>query len=75
MFWAFGWLGCGIIAALIASKKGEGCLGLIVGMLFGPLGIIIAIFSKGDRIPCPFCAELIRNVAKVCPHCQRIVKQ
>ena len=46
--------------------------------------ILLAMFMKpsqarldertletGDRIKCPFCAELIRRVAKVRPHCQR----
>ena len=70
MIYVFIWLMCGIVAAMIGSKKGEGCLSFIVGVFLGPFGILIAIFSKGDRMSCPFCKELINKNAIVCPHCQ-----
>ena len=41
------WLLCGFIAGIIGSKKGEGCVGFIVGVLLGPFGILAAIASKG----------------------------
>lgn len=75
MEWFGIWLICGIIAAAIASNKGEGCLGAIAGLIFGPLGILFAVLSSGDRRPCPHCAEKIRKQAKICPHCQREVPE
>lgn len=53
------------------SKKGEGCGGFIIGLLLGPFGILIALFSKGNRKQCPYCKELMHKEAKVCPHCQK----
>ena len=60
---------CGIICSLIGSKKGEGVSGFIVGCLLGPLGIIIALFTKGNRIKCSSCKELINQDVTKCPKC------
>jgi len=30
------WILCGVIAAIIGAKKGEGCLAFIAGILLGP---------------------------------------
>ena len=67
----FFWLLCGIIAAMIGSQKGEGCFAFIMGVLFGPFGILFALVSNGNRKVCPSCKELIHKDAMVCPHCQR----
>lgn len=71
---AVGWLVWGIVAALIGSGKGEPGWGLFVGLLLGPIGVLLVIFSKGYRKPCSFCRELIYEEAIVCPYCQRDLK-
>jgi len=76
------WIICGAVAATIASSKGGSALiGFIVGVLLGPLGIIIAFFlgnekaaaqsqiQSGERKKCPRCAELVQPDALVCKHC------
>lgn len=73
MDWVVIWFICGIISAMIGSRKGEGCGAFIIGVLLGPFGILITIFSKGNRKECPFCKELIHREATVCPNCQREV--
>jgi hypothetical protein len=65
------WLLCGFIAAIIGGRKGEGCLGFVLGVLLGPFGILIAIASKGNRKQCTFCKEWIHKDAIICPHCQK----
>ena len=65
------WLICGIIAAIIGQKKGEGCAAFILGVLLGPIGILATVASKGNRKECPNCKEMINKKATVCPHCQR----
>lgn len=64
------WMICAIVATYIGSRKGEGCIGFIIGLLFGPLGIVFALLSKGERRTCPSCKELIHKDANVCPQCR-----
>lgn len=68
------WLICGVIAAAIGSNKGEGCLAFIVGLLLGPLGILVAVISKGNRWVCPYCKETIAKGATICKHCKKEIK-
>jgi hypothetical protein len=65
------WILCGIIGGMIGANKGAGCTGAILGLLFGPLGIIIVIIMKGNRVKCRYCQSYIDPKAIVCPHCQK----
>jgi RNA polymerase subunit RPABC4/transcription elongation factor Spt4 len=73
------WLLFGIIGGLIGSKKDAGCLGFTVGILLGPIGIIIALVMKGNQRKCPACKKLIDPKATICPYChsdvQKLFKQ
>lgn len=64
------WLICGFIAAAIGGRKGESGVAFIYGLLLGPLGIVLAICSSGNRRPCPFCKEPMQQGAALCPHCR-----
>lgn len=49
----FFWIACGIVgAALLDSRKraGTGCL---LGLLFGPIGVILAAIMRADRPAAP----------------------
>lgn len=65
-----GWILCAILAAAIGNSKGEALTGFIVGALFGPFGVLFALFSSGNRRPCPQCREKIDRKATICPHCR-----
>jgi DNA-directed RNA polymerase subunit RPC12/RpoP len=67
------WLACGLVAAAIGSRKGEGCLGFVCGLLLGPLGVVVAVLSKGNRVECPYCYEQINRKARICPFCRSAV--
>lgn len=76
---------CGLITGIIGSNKGRsGFLWFVIGFLLAPLGIVLALVIKkdnqtleskaialGTQKKCPFCAELIKNEAIICKHCNR----
>ena len=64
------WSGFAVVAWAIGASKGEGIKSLFAGLLLGPIGVLLALVSGGDRKPCPHCAEPVRPAAKVCPHCR-----
>ena len=62
----------GLIPATIAQKKGRS---FILWWIYGAAIWIVAfphsLIMSDNRRKCPFCAESIKNEARVCPHCQR----
>ncbi len=67
------WSVLGIIAAFIAQSKGKSFAAwFVLGVLFGPLAIIIVALSSGTQ--CPYCKKGIDAKAIVCPYCQRDLK-
>ena len=73
-----------VLGWMIGSSKGKAGAGLALGLLLGPLGVVIALFLKadahkvesnaiksGESKKCPFCSELIKVDAVVCRHCGR----
>ncbi len=76
------WIVCGIVGAMIASSRGgSGPGGFFLGLLLGPLGVIITLFmggekemaakqlAAGEKKKCPRCAELVQPDALICKHC------
>jgi hypothetical protein len=79
------WFVCALIAAAICEGKGlSAAAGFFLGLLLGPIGVIIAALLSGDETvleqralnsgqmrKCPHCAELVKWDAKVCRYCGR----
>lgn len=77
------WILLGVATAIVASNKGRsGCAWFAVGVLTGPIGLLIALvvaedrarlekasLAQGDMRKCPYCAELIRSAAVKCRYC------
>lgn len=75
------WVLCGFASAMVASSKGRSASGwFFMGLIFGPFGILFALFS-GKEGPdenekkCPFCAEFVKREAVVCKHCGKELPQ
>lgn len=50
----FGWIASGsllfgILGYFLAGTKGNGCWGCLLGLLLGPLGLLIAMLIPGRR--------------------------
>lgn len=68
VFWCLIWA---IICALIGARKGAAFFYFFLGLILGPIGVIIALVGKGNRVKCPFCRKLIDPKATVCAYCQK----
>ena len=64
------WLLFVIAAGMVGAQKGQTFGGIMLGIFFGPLGLMLALLSTGDRLGCPMCMELFAPGARICPHCQ-----
>ena len=77
------WVLCGVVAAVVASNKGNsGVSWFFMGVLLGPIGLILSLVVSGDPAVverkkiegggyrrCEKCAELIRSEARKCRFC------
>lgn len=64
------WILFGVGAALVARNKGaSGCLWFLLGVLFGPFGLLFAFLISGKL--CPHCKSRIHKEATKCPKCQQ----
>lgn len=66
------WVIMGIAVSLVANSKGrDPAIWFIYGALIWPIALVhILVSVPGDRKQCPYCAELVKIQAKVCPHCR-----
>ncbi|MBN1910457.1 MAG: hypothetical protein JW818_12005 [Pirellulales bacterium] len=62
------WFFCVAAAGEIGGQRESGGMGFMFGLLFGPLGVIMAGFLDG-RQRCPRCGERVNRGYSLCPHC------
>lgn len=62
------WIICGVLGAIIGSSKNAAGIGFMLGVLFGPLGVIAA-FATDGRDKCSKCQGRLNGKPEICPHC------
>jgi len=78
------WLIFGIVCAVVASGKGKsGCLWFFLGVLLGPIGLIIILVMPSDKPQVEKVKKVERNPVentidsgqeKKCPYCAELIK-
>lgn len=68
------WMISGIIGAAIGGAKDAAGAGFLLGLLFGPLGWLLALLPDG-RPKCPYCRGRVDRQAWICMHCRQPLRQ
>ena len=63
------WLLCALVCAAVACQKGRGWLGLAIGCLLGPVGLLVMICWRPKCVQCPCCLEWVYPYDRLCRHC------
>lgn len=58
-----------VVGFLIGQQKNDVAPAIVLSILLGPIGWLIAALSSGNLRKCPHCAEFVKPEAKVCRHC------
>ena len=62
------WIACGILGGIVGNEKNAMGGGLLLGFIFGPFGLIAALWLD-SRPMCPQCKGRLNGEASVCPFC------
>ena len=73
IFFIIFWIICCVIAGVISQNNDQSFLkGFLIGVLFGPIGIMFVQFSKPkDTAACPFCGAEIHRQTPICRNCKQ----
>lgn len=61
---------CGVLGYRIGNAKDAGGDGALLGILLGPLGLILAALYLDNRARCHMCHGRLDGEPILCPHCQ-----
>ena len=71
-FSAAAWVGCGLVAARVAHRRGASLRGWIaIGMLLGPVGLFL-IYRVLNHT-CLHCGAPVLRAVRICPLCNESI--
>jgi hypothetical protein len=59
---------CGALGGAVGSVRMAHYTGMLLGLFFGPLGVLVA-FALDKRTQCPNCFSRLGGLARECPYC------
>ena len=62
------WLCCGLLGWIVGFRRNAALAGLVLGILFGPLGVVAA-FALDSRPQCPYCKGRLDGRGILCQFC------
>ena len=63
------WGSCAILGAIAGKDREASDVGMLLGLIFGPLGLIATLGIDGRKC-CPECRGRVPSGAKVCRSCR-----
>lgn len=63
---------CGLVGMLIGWYRDNTIVGLLLGVVLGPIGWIILFFID-NRWRCPECGSVVAEWARRCPRCRSLL--
>lgn len=60
-----------LVCWAIGHNKGRDVFGLLLGLFFGPIGLIVILLASDPREKCPHCGGYVNKNVTCCCHCGR----
>ena len=60
---------CAAAGALIGLARGRWLAGLLWGAVLGPIGWLVILLTRPNRVECPACSRGNPPAARTCRHC------
>lgn len=60
------------LAGFIGQQKGQALTGFLMGLVVGPLGVLLILLSESPWLQCGNCKMWVPRAAKACGHCQAV---
>src|SRR5436309_552956 len=60
-----------IVGFIVGNVRGRVGFGILLALFLGPIGWLITLLASDASRKCPYCAEIVKPEAKICPHCRK----
>ena len=68
------WIVGFIVAMAISVPRGNAIIGFLLGLLLGPIAILVVLFIPDSRPRCMHCHRVVERDDIICPYCKKETK-